>query len=183
MLVYVFWHQPRAGVALDEYAGALLAFESVFKLQGDVEDIQSFRMESVPWFGGGSKVYSDFYTMTDSSKLDPVTIHAVTGACEKPHHAIAAMTGSGTGSLYDITHPGCRIDEARYSIWLSKPNGMSYADFRTKMSALEVEGVCLLQRRMALGPSPEFCVMSVEAAQLPDGLTGETRALAPIGQV
>jgi hypothetical protein len=183
MLVYVFWHQPKAGIALDEYAGALLAFESVFKAQGDVEEVQSFRMESVPWFGGGAKVYTDWYSMTDSSKLDPVTQHAVTGACEKPHLAIAAMTGSGTGSLYDVTYPGCTIGEARYGVWLAKPNGMSYSDFRAKMSTLETEGVCLLQRRMALGPSPEFCVLSVESVKLPDGLSGETRALAPIGSV
>jgi len=183
MLVYVFWHQPRAGVALDEYAGALLAFESIFKAQGHVEDVQSFRMESVPWFGGGARVYADWYVMSDSSKLDPVNEHAVTGPCEAPHRAIAAMTGSGAGSLYDITYPGCKVDEARHGVWLSKPNAMSYAEFREKLAALQTDGVCLLQRRMALGPSPEFCVLSVEAVQLPDGLTGETRSLAPIGSV
>ena len=175
MLVYVFWHQPRAGVALDEYAGALLAFESVFKLQGDVEDVQSFRMESVPWFGGGHKVYTDWYSMTDSSKLDAVNTNAVTGASEKPHHTIAAMAGNGAGSLYDTTYEGCAIDEARNSVWLEKPNGMGYSDFREKWKELEQTGVCLLQRRMALGPSPEFCVMSVEPVTLPDGLSGESK--------
>lgn len=183
MLVYVFWHQPRPGIALDEYAGALLAFESVFKGQGDVEAIQSFRMESVPWFGSGARVYTDWYVMSDSSKLDPVNQHAISGPCEKPHQAIAAMTGAGTGSLYDITHSGCDVGEARQSIWVSKPNAMSYADFRTKWSALEAKGVCLLQRRMGLGPSPEFCMLSIDAVPLPEGLASETRAMAPIGQV
>lgn len=183
MLVYVFWHQPRAGIALDEYAGALLAFESVFKQQGDVTDVQSFRMESVPWFGSGQRVYTDWYVMDDSSRLDPINEHAVTGPCEAPHHAIAAMAGAGAGSLYDITYPGCEIDQARHSVWLSKPNGMSYADFRARWSTLETAGVCLLQRRMGLGPSPEFCALGIEAITLPEGLSGETRALAPIGQV
>lgn len=183
MLVYVFWHQPRAGVALDEYAGALLAFESVFKAQGDVEDVQSFRMEAPPWFGGGQRVYTDWYVMADSSRLDAVNEHAVTGACEQPHRAVAAMTGASAGSLYDLQHAGCKLCQARHSVWFSKPDGMAYAALREKLSGLRVEGVCLLQRRMGLGPAPEFCVIGVEPVEMPQGLAGETRALAPIGQV
>lgn len=183
MLVYVFWHHPRAGVALDEYAGALLAFESVFKAQGHVEDIQSFRMEPVSWFGGGRHVYTDWYVMTDSARLDPVNEHAVTGPCEQPHRAVAAMAGAGAGSLYDLTHAGCRVGQARHGVWFSKPNGMAYAALRELLAAVQVEGVCLLQRRMGLGPSPEFCLLGVEPIELPRSLTGETRALAPIGQV
>ena len=177
MLAYVFWHYPRAGINGLDYETALLEFQRVFRKAGDCVGIQSFRLDAVPWFNAGSPSYMDWHVVEDSAKLDGVNAHAVSGERLIPHNAVAAMTGGSTGCLYRFEHSGCAIEEARRAVWLSKPDGMPYAEFRASLRPLHRVGVSVLQRQMALGPGPEFCVLSIEELSL----AGEARVLTAVG--
>lgn len=180
MLVYVFWHTPRSGAAPGEYAGALAAFQSAFGRTGLARGIQSFRLDPVGWFQPEAACYIDCYEIESSAQLEAINEAAVSGGCAVPHQAIAALAGAGMGSLYRYEHRGCAVSEAGHSVWFSKPEGMSYAELRGLLSPLHGADNAVLQRFLALGGSPEFCLLSKSETALPDGLAGCHRALTKI---
>ena len=54
---------------------------------------------------------------------------AVSGACEEPHNRVAREAADGTGGLYRLRAGDEDLAQARFAVWLSKPNGVSYKDF------------------------------------------------------
>lgn len=68
------------------------------------------------------------------------------------HDLAAGMAAEGWGGIYaPIRGPAAIPSGAR---WLHKPRGESTADFLTGIE----EGVPVWQRRLVLGPAPEFCI-------------------------
>jgi hypothetical protein len=56
--------------------------------------------------------------------------------------------------------------------WCSKPAGVSYAEFVTRLPDGET-----WQRQLVLGPAPEFCIIGTDAAAALAGLAVATRAV------
>ncbi len=166
MLAYVFWHVPRPAVTAWEYESAHQSFCDVL-WQSRVPGLVGLRVHalpSIPWLGGASG-YEDWHLLEDSAALDRLNEAAVTHARQLPHDRIAALAAAGTAGLYAL-RAGASI-AARIACWLTKPSGMSYSDFDRSLQPFIERGACLWGRRMTLGPTPEFCLQSVDELTLP----------------
>lgn len=184
MLAYLFWHRPLPGVDRSAYESALMRFhESVRDEPADVLVSSTCHcLDRIPWLvvsdggaGGDEPGYEDWYLVRDSAALDRLNEAAINARHRSFHDDAAALAGAGAGGLYSLVEfPGGR-DPARVadgdseSVWLSKPPRVSYSEFMSDLAALVPPGAQVWQRRLVLGPAPEFCV------ELP----GQTRAELP----
>lgn len=183
MLAYLFWHRPLPGVDRSAYESALRRFhESMRGVPADVlVSSACHRLDRIPWLAAadGSASddtgYEDWYLVRDSGALDRLNEAAIDARNRSYHDAAAALAGVGAGGLYSLVpSPGGRdprqaADEESDSVWLSKPPRIPYSDFMPDLAALVPPGARVWQRRLVLGPAPEFCV------ELP----GQTRAELP----
>ena len=85
---------------------------------------------------------------------------------------MAEEAGGGTGGLYRRLAEG-PPPSAKVS-WLAKPAGLGYPEFLARLPAASE----LWQRRLALGPAPEFCPCPAKPAGL-EGLASSVRRLYP----
>ena len=93
--------------------------------------------------------------------MDPLNEAAVSGACEEPHNRVAREAAGGIGGIYRLRAGAEDLAEAKYAVWLSKPEGVSYKDFYASLVPLTSQpGVALWGRQMTLGPTTEFCIHS-----------------------
>jgi hypothetical protein len=137
--------------------------------------VKVFRIAAIPWLGGRAG-YEDWHLLEGSAALDVLNRAAVSGMRQIPHDRIAALATDGIAGLYGIRQ-GRPIDP-RVAYWLSKPAGMSYADFEASLAPSIAEGCCLWGRRMTLGPTPEYCLHAPAARALPyPALAIETNVL------
>ncbi len=180
MLSYVFWHVPAGTTAAGEYEESLTRFHVDLAAGGGAAGSCWSRIEGVPWLAG-SPVYEDWYLVEDFAALGRLNQAAVDLARRPSHDSVAALAGEGTAGLYGLVASD-RLSTARpapsrrdaQALWFAKPRGMSYADL---VGSIEGEGR-LWQRRMTLGPTPEFCLegpAAVEPALHP--ATAEPRTL------
>jgi hypothetical protein len=175
MLAYVFWHQPRPDVSVDEYESRLRAFH---------EDLQwapppglrtslTWQINGAVWLPEGSG-YEDWYLLDDSAALDVLNERAVAGPLGRVHDAIAALATNGTAGLYQPRQAIEGKAKGRSAVWFSKPAGMSYDALDREIEALPGAAESELWRRMmTLGPTPEFCLLG-------DDLPALSVAWAPI---
>jgi len=111
--------------------------------------------------------------LDDSAAMDRLNDAAVSGPCEEPHNRVAREAAGGTAGLYRLRAGTGILNEARFAVWLSKPEGVAYREFYEALSALTSEpGVALWGRQMTLGPTTEFCLHSLKPVQLPAGFSG-----------
>lgn len=166
MLAYVFWHVPREAAAAYEYESLHREFHAVLQRSNvnGLTRIKVNRLASIPWLGGRAG-YEDWHFLEGSAALDVLNRAAVSGMRQIPHDRIAALAADGIAGLYGVRQ-GRPIDP-RMAYWLSKPAGMSYADFEASLAPLVADGCCLWGRRMTLGPTPEFCLHAPGARTLP----------------
>jgi hypothetical protein len=182
LLAYVFWHVPRPGIAARDYESAHAQFhEQLWRsAPAGLTGVRVFRLPSIPWLDGQTG-YEDWHLLESSAGLDPLNEAAISGDCKLPHDRVAAMAAEGTAGLYGV-RAGKLLDPA-VAHWLSKPEGMSYAEFDASLNQLVDVGCCLWSRRMTLGPAPEFCLQAPAAARLPyastEILLGLTLSLGP----
>lgn len=162
----MFWHVPRAGAVARAYESAHGEFHRMLHAAGvrGLRAVRVFRLDAIPWLEGRAG-YEDWHLLDDSAALDDLNRAAVSEARQLPHDRIAAMAGSGTAGLYGL-RMGEAIDPA-IAYWLSKPDGMGYADFESSLAPLVAGGCALWGRRMTLGPTPEFCLHAPAARALP----------------
>lgn len=177
MIAYLFWHVPRAGVDEAQYAAKLARFqEELEQVGGSVSgldaDPAAFRVDDVAWINAGRTVYVDLYLMSDSSKMDVLNGAAVKDGMAAAHGEIAALYGSGAGSLYGVRTGTVDPVQAKHAYWFSKPAGMSYAELDLALAPSVDLGAAVLRRMMVLGPSPEFCLLSPVALTLPAAIAG-----------
>jgi hypothetical protein len=167
LLAYVFFHSAAVGVEVAAYETALRRFHAT--LAGSPPSgflgSTSYRMRDG---------YADWYLVESSAALDPLNEAAVSGARAAGHDAVAGMSADGAGKLLALVsgRPG---PERSVEVRLSKPKGVSYADFYRRLEPwTSRDEVTLWRRMMVLGPPPEFCMVAPSELDLPAEMTPET---------
>src|SRR5215216_1598243 len=171
MLAYVFWHWPQPQIERGSYEDHLTEFQRTLganKPDGFRESVV-FRIGNANWLNTDGEAYEDWYLLDDSAAMDRLNEAAVTGICEEPHNRVARKAADGTGGLYRLRAGAEELSQARFAVWLSKPNGVSYKDFYASLQPLTSQpGVALWGRQMTLGPTTEFCIHSPTQIQATD---------------
>lgn len=173
MLAYVFWHWPQQGVDTETYVDHLVAFHRTLNANKPVgfNGSRVFCMRGLSWLDTTGEAYEDWYLLDDSAALDRINEAAVSGVCEAPHNLVARQAAGGTAGLYRIKF-GDVFAEPAYAMWLSKPDGVSYADFYSTLEPIiKQASAALWQRQMTLGPTTEFLIHSSTPIQLPETWT------------
>ena len=174
MLAYVFWHWPRPDIDRGSYADHLGQFHHTLAANkpGGFQKSVVFRIENANWLSTQGEAYEEWYLLDDSAAMDRLNDAAVSGACEEPHNRVAREAADGIGGLYRLRAGEENLATAKFALWLSKPNGVSYADFYAALQPLTSQaGVALWGRQMTLGPTTEFCLQSTSSLQLPADYT------------
>ena len=183
MLAYVFWHWPQPSVGWETYLAHLEAFHRTLAANSPPGFRHSavFGIEDANWLETSGPVYEEWYLLDNSAAMDPLNDAAVSGACEEPHNLVARNAAGGTGGLYRLRSAKEVLREARFAVWLSKPEGVSYRSFYETLAPLTSQrSVALWGRQMTLGPTSEFCLHSQTPLQLPAGYTGRQLPLTPL---
>jgi hypothetical protein len=183
MLAYVFWHWRQSSVTAETYTGHLDTFHRTLAANKPAGFRRSvvFRIEDADWLQTRGPAYEDWYLLDDSAAMDPLNDGAISGACEQPHNVVAREAAGGTGGLYRLRSGKEGLSEARFAVWLAKPDGVSYRDFYEALAPLTAQpNVALWGRQMTLGPTTEFCLHSQNPIQLPPGYTGRQFPLLPL---
>jgi hypothetical protein len=170
----VFWHWPRADVPAAEYEAVQRRFHEALRdapPEGFIGS-RSLALAGAPWTSadggvGGNGAYEDWYFVQGSAALDPLNAAAVSAARRGPHDTAAAAADGGTAGLY-LLRRGTLADPPLIATWFAKPRGMTYAAlFATLDPLIRAEGAALWGRQMTLGPTPEFCLHTRTAVELP----------------
>jgi hypothetical protein len=184
MLAYVFWHWPQPGVDAETYVDHLAAFHDTLNANrpAGFHGSRVFRMQDVSWLDMHGDAFEDWYLLEDSAALDRINEAAVSGVCEAPHNVVAREAAGGTAGLYRIK-AGSVFEEVAFALWLSKPEGVSYADFYSKLEPIIKNARAVLwQRQMTLGPTTEFLIHSATPIQLPETwITSQLLTLQSVG--
>jgi hypothetical protein len=152
MLAYVFWHWPVRETGYEE---ALVAFHRA--LAGHPSEgfrgSRAARIGPRPWLGV-PRAYEDWYLVDDFAALGALNDAAIAGPRTAAHRAVAALPAGGTAALYGLVSG----DVARplHAAFRTKPPGVPYATYVSSLPG----AVQVWQRKMVLGPSPEFCILS-----------------------
>lgn len=164
MLAYVFWHWPRRGADPKEYEARLGAFHGALAAAPPAGFLRSaaFGVEGAEWVEG-APAYEDWYLLDDTAALDRLEEAAVTASRREPHDRVAAWAAGGSAGLYRALR-GAGAPGGETSLWLAKPAGLSYVAFLAELERRFPPPLALWQRRLVLGPAPEFCVAGAAAA-------------------
>lgn len=166
MLTYVFWHRPAPGVRLPDYESALAEFHRALGRPRST----TFRLARTPWESDDELAYEDWYPVEDWEDLGRLEQQAIGGPRRGPHDAAARLAGWGAGAVLGPVRTGLALRDVRHAAWLAKPEGMSYDAFHASLdeALAEVEAdTAVWQRRLVLGPQPEFVVLSPVPLALP----------------
>jgi hypothetical protein len=185
MLAYVFWHWPRQGVERAEYEARLVEFHDALRRHPPeaFEHSAAFRGGPCTWGSATEPTYEDWYLTRGTQGIDPLEQGAVHGACQSPHDAVARLAGGGCAGLYTLFAGGPELTSVRHAAWFPKPEGMSYATLETVIAPLaSAAGAGVWMRKMVLGPTPEFCLLSPRRIGLSDDRFGGVvaRTLEPV---
>jgi len=166
MLAYVFWHWPQSNVDIEKYVDHLVTFHQTLaeNKPAGFQGSRVFRIHGASWLDTNGDAFEDWYLLDDSAALDVINHAAVSGPCEGPHNLVARQAAGGIAGLYRLRLG--EIVDARYAVWLAKPDGMSYTDFYSKLES--IADIALWQRQMTLGPTTEFVIHSLNPIQLPE---------------
>lgn len=169
----MFWHWPRPSLDLDRYAEALLAFHRSLR-DDPPPGFRGSRVREVaglPWVRSASGL-EDWYLVDDWAALGALEQAAVTGPRRAPHDRAARLAEGGAGGVYGRLREGAQ-DAPEVVTWFAKPAGVPYPPFLAGAPPGE-----LWQRKLVLGPAPEFCLAGPAAPPGADGpLTVGARTL------
>ncbi|BBL47458.1 hypothetical protein [Metallosphaera sedula] len=175
MEAYVFWHRRDPRVEREEYEKYLVRFHESFhrvKVHGFLFST-SYRVSGVTWMPPGD-VYEDWYFIEDSGALDRL-IEAVERDTRSVHDEVASLSLEGKGTLLALK-AGQFIKQRRDVVtWFPKPRGVPYEKF---YASLQIKG-SLWRRLLALGPSPEFCMVNLERITIPSSIHVEREMIFP----
>lgn len=163
MLAYVFWHWPRPDADARRYADALVAFHHALAADPPA-GFRGSRIRAVsgaPWAQAAGTL-EDWYLVDDWAALGALEQAAVAGRRMEPHDRVARLALGGTGGVYGRLREG-PSDVPGAVTWFGKPAGVPYPRFLDGVPPGE-----LWQRRLVLGPAPEFCL----AGSPPPGADG-----------
>ncbi|HEU5217117.1 MAG TPA: hypothetical protein VFU23_00560 [Gemmatimonadales bacterium] len=112
--------------------------------------------------------------------LVPLNEAAVTGPRKAPHDAVARLAAGGAAGLYGL-RAGAPLVPPGAAAWFGKPAGMSYAALDELLGPIASAGnAALWMRQMVLGPTPEFCLQTMTAVDLPPPIAAVRLALGPV---
>jgi hypothetical protein len=170
MLTYLFWHHPAENQPHQRYEQALVGFHRRLRevpVPGLLAS-RTFRVRGLPWMPQDG--YEDWYAVEDFSALGLLNDAAVDVAHVEAHDRVAHAAGFGTGGLYALER-GARATPGGYCIWLTKPEGVSYPEFREQVALHSVgQSVAVWRRQMVLGPAPEFRVTAARELPMPTAM-------------
>jgi hypothetical protein len=158
-LGYLFWHAPagtevssRYEDRLDAWHGALSAHRPPSLLAG-----WSWRLPTPPWLPGWPDAcYLDVYVVEDHAALGVLNEAAPAGALAPAHDAAAALSGYGSGALYQLRSGTPAPAPGDGLSWWDKRRGDSYPE---ALAALSGPGRAVWLRQMVLGAGPEILVV------------------------
>lgn len=168
-LAYVFWHWPRPGVSVRLYERKLGSFQSAMGRKPILlSDLLSYRVDSLPWAPKGVPLYEDWYLVKDFGALGSLNDAAVSGGTKDFHDSVAKDYLMGAGGVFKLIRRNLPLREAGYATWIEKVPGTSYQsyyeDVAKVLGSIQAD---LWRRQMVLGPSPQFCVHSVQTVRFP----------------
>ena len=172
MLAYAFWHWPQPQVDVTEYEARLRDFQKILRDHPSPGFRTSavFRVSGLPWIQA-EHGYEDWYLVEGSVALDPLNDAAIAPACRAAHDAAARLAAGGTAGLYRLRAGNAVLEQVKFCCWFGKPAGMLYDDFYKLLAPVTARpGIALWGRQMTLGPTPEFCLHSSVAVDLPSEL-------------
>lgn len=157
MIAYVFWHWPARE---DGYEDALVAFHRALALHPckGFRGSRSARIGRRPWLEV-PRAYEDWYLLDDFTALGQLNDAAISGPRAAPHDAIAARPAGGVAALYGLVRG--EVARPLHAAFRAKPRGVDYPSY---VSGLPSD-VQVWQRKMVLGPSPEFCLLGNHALE------------------
>jgi N-acetylglutamate synthase-like GNAT family acetyltransferase len=178
---YLFWHRPRADVDAGRYVEALSTFHGVLASDPPAGLVTSWSLalSEAPWRDAGEGWLEDWYVLRGIGGLGVLERAAIDARRRGAHDAAAAGTGEGTAGLYGLVH-GQPARDLGSAAWLAKPDGEPYERFIPALVEVAGPGASIWQRRLTLGPTPEFCVLgSFPELPWPARSTGPRVVVAP----
>jgi hypothetical protein len=183
-LAYAFWHWKRPEIARSLYESRQRDFQGALAAEKPPGFLWSttVRLKGAAWAAAGEPAYEDWYLVADMGALERLNEAAVTASRQQPHNEIAALAAGGTAGLYGL-RGGEPLRLPAFACWFAKPAAMSYPALSELLQGLcDGEATALWSRRMTLGPTPEFCLHSMRALELPAGFAGQRFSLEPVWQ-
>jgi N-acetylglutamate synthase-like GNAT family acetyltransferase len=178
---YVFWHRPRADVDAERYAEALTAFHAALASEPPTGLLSSWSsaLSEAPWPDAGEGWLEDWYVLRGIGSLGVLERAAIDARRRGAHDAAAAGTGEGTAGLYGLV-AGVPAGDVGSAAWLAKPDGEPYEGFIPALAEAAGPRASVWQRRLTLGPTPEFAVVGTFGElPWPAVSTGPRVAVAP----
>jgi hypothetical protein len=187
VLAYLFWHRPRAGVGVEAYEQAQVAFHRSLAHRPPVGlcGTATFRTAELPWLGARAEAdlaadapaYEDWYLLEDYAALGVLNEAAVGRGHRTAHDDAARHFGAGSGGLYahvegERPDPGRRgraIAESSTAVWVARPAGAQQQMLGELLGdGMDPRHASLWRRQLVMGPAPEFCLL---APAIPDGVS------------
>ncbi|MEM0272330.1 MAG: hypothetical protein QW514_07305 [Thermoprotei archaeon] len=169
MFAYVFWHQRDSNYSTKSYVEGLTTFHSSLASMGVRGFLGSFsfRVNGAPWLTGEG--YEDWYLVAGLGVLEELNSLVEKSNLKAVHDEIAHMSVNGKGTILTPIMGDPTLVNTTKALWFSKPRGTSYADFYKDISS-SIRGVTssVWRRQLALGPTPEFLLLSDSPPSLPE---------------
>ncbi len=171
MLAYLFWHRPTPGVDGSHYESVVRQFHESMRDAPSSGLVSSacYRLDTIPWLaaedgGTGGPGFEDWYLVADSGALDRLNEAAIDARHRSFHDAAAVIAGDGAGGLYSLVLPAAGWEADRttrgrigFRLAVQDPGG-SLLQFMPALMGAAPSEARIWQRRLVLGPSPEFCI-------------------------
>ena len=168
MFAYVFWHQRDDAYSAQLYEEGLASFHTRLSALGVKGFLGSFtfKVSGVPWITGEG--YEDWYLVAGLGVLEEINSLISDPIIRGLHDSVARMSVNGKGTILAHVKGDPTLINASNACWLSKPRATSYDDFYGDIDSV-ISGLAasVWRRQLALGPNPEFLVISHTQPQLP----------------
>ena len=180
MLAYISWHSPAVDGEEASYEHALERFHRslAHRPPSGLRGSAVFRSAALPWAApaGAGHVYEDWYLLDGWSSVGVLEEAAVAQGHTSAHHAVAALAGTATSSIYRLSEGSAELLGARVAVWVGRGRGHPSPTLADLLGdGMDGEKAGLWRRCLGLGPAPEHCLLAgepsagVSATRLPEG--------------